>query len=151
MHANISASCAEKKSVWLQGQAEGIDALWRSLPSLDRGGDSAAVMLCICLSLERGGAPWPLWASCLPPLWLFVLVVYTLPYLSRYSSSPVSSVSAGGGLLHPRPTPAVIRRRVKAHAQMCNRFLCSLSRRDAIEPDGTVAFSRARKVGPGEV
>lgn len=45
----------EKKSVWLQGQAEGIDAPWRSLPSLDREGDSAAVMLCICLSL--GGGP----------------------------------------------------------------------------------------------
>lgn len=50
----------KKKSVWLQGQAEGIDAPWRSLPSLDRGGDSATVMLCICLSFG-GGPPWPLW------------------------------------------------------------------------------------------
>lgn len=141
----------KKKSVWLRGQAEGIDAPWRSLPSLDRGGDSAAVMLCICLSLG-GGDPR---GHCGPPVCRlcgsFVLVVYTPPYLSRYSSSPVGSVSACGGLLHPRPTPAVIRRRVKAHAQMCNRFLRSLSRRDAIEPDGTVALRGAREVGPGEV
>lgn len=78
----------------------------------------------------------------------FVLVVYTPPYLSCYSSSPDGSVSARGGLLHPRPTPVVIRRRVKAHAQMCNRFLCSLSRRDAIEPDGTVVSAARGKSHP---
>lgn len=141
----ISQLAVQKKKV-LQGQAEGIDAPWRSLPSLDRGGDSAAVMLCICLSLGDHCGP-PVCRLC----GSFVLVVYTPPYLSRYSSSPVGSVSARGGLLRPRPTPAVIWRRAKAHAQMCNRFLRSLSRRDAIEPDGTVALSRAREVGRGEV
>lgn len=36
---------AVQKSVRLLGEAEGIDGLWRSLPSLDREGDSAAVVL----------------------------------------------------------------------------------------------------------
>lgn len=34
-----------QESVGLLGQAEGIDGPWRSLPSVDRGGDSVAVVL----------------------------------------------------------------------------------------------------------
>jgi len=36
---------AVQESVRLLGEAGGIDGLWRSLPSLDRGTDSATVVL----------------------------------------------------------------------------------------------------------
>lgn len=50
----------------------------------------------------------------------FVLRVFT-PL--SFSSSPISGESAQGGLLHPRPTPAVmVAKRSKTHAQMCNSF-----------------------------
>lgn len=150
MHANISASCAGKKKVF------GCRDKQRAL--MPRGGacqvwtEGVIVQRSCYVFASLWGGPR---GHCGPPVCRlcgsFVLVVYTPPYLSRYSSSPVGSVSSRGGLLHPRPTPAVIRRRAKAHAQMCNRFLRSLSRRDATEPDGTVAFSRAREVRPGEV
>lgn len=51
----LMSSLAVQKSVGLLGQAEGIDGLWRSLPSLDRGGDSAAVVLYL-----PSRALWPL-------------------------------------------------------------------------------------------
>lgn len=46
---------AMQKSVGLLGQVEGIDGLRRGLPSLDRGGDSAAVGFYLPCS-----APWQL-------------------------------------------------------------------------------------------
>lgn len=97
---------AVQKSVRLLGEAEGIDGLWRSLPSLDREGDSAAVVLYLPSRGPVAALALLLVASV--ALLFSVFTPLSLSFFFCHSSSPINVESAQGGLLHPQPTSAVM-------------------------------------------
>lgn len=108
------------KSVTLLGEAEGIDGLWRSLPSLDSGGDSAAVVLYL-----PSRALWPPQPSCWPRLWPFCSPCLRLS-LSFPATLPLQStlkVLRVACCLHSRRLPSWLQ---SARGRMLRRATASL-------------------------